>query len=59
MTRWKWTVSIEIMNLELKGDGSDVLLIFLDMAKAFDKAYHTGLLHKLQNLELREIFSNG
>jgi hypothetical protein len=28
-------------------DNNDVLMIFLDVAKAFDKVYHRGLLHKL------------
>ncbi len=30
------------------GDGSDVLMVSLDVSKAFDKMYHTGLLHKLE-----------
>ena len=31
-------------------DNNDVLMIFLDVAKAFDKVYHRGLLHKLEAL---------
>ena len=33
---------------ESLGNGDDVLLIVLDISKAFDKVYHRGLLHKLE-----------
>ncbi len=31
------------------GDGSDVLMVFLDVSKTFDKVYHTGLLHQWES----------
>ena len=35
------------------GDGSDVLIVFLDVTKAFDHIYHDGLLYKLQAIGVR------
>ncbi len=32
------------------GDGTDVVLVFLDATKAFDKVYHKGLLFELESL---------
>ncbi len=53
--------SIDFLSLTYKiyqslGDGSDVLLIFLEAAKAFDKVHHTGLclLHKLQSFRITD-----
>ncbi len=38
------------------GHRTDVLLVFLDVTKAFDKVYHKGLLFKLKSLEYQELF---
>ena len=41
------------------GDGSDVLMFFLDVTKAFDKVYHRGLIIKWNHWVSRILFSDG
>ena len=36
------------------GDGSDVLMVFLDVTKAFDKVYHRGLRYKLGSMGIED-----
>jgi hypothetical protein len=34
-------------------DGDEIAMIFLDLSKAYDRVWHTGLLHKLQKIGIR------
>ena len=45
--------------LETLCKGKDIKFIFCDVSKAFDKVWHRGLLHKLKNMALMGIYTNG
>ena len=34
-------------------DGEEMAMIFLDLSKAYDRVWHTGLLHKLKKIGIR------
>ncbi len=39
--------------------GNEILVVFLELTKAFYKVWHKGLLYKIKNVGLKDIYING